>query len=333
MHSNGVNGVLVVESEKQFDRTVMEAMPATLDVSSLGEGLKLVNKSAKELDHEFATELLQMKEFSPDRPLDDNHVAKLKQAMDRGTFLPEQVTIITCTCDKVEYRMNGQHTSWARLEMPPKYRCPVTVLRYAAKTDHDMRRLYASIDRNKPRSKGNIIISYLYDTEEWAGFSKGEVRLLAEGLGLWLEASQFQRSMRDGDDRAYLLMTKHYEVGLKVGRFLQNSHGRDNRHLFRSPVAAAMFATFDVSAAAALDFWNAVRDGTGFNIKTDPRLVLRNGLASASISKGRGFAEGKKSVSAEEMYRWCLQAWNNWRQNKPTKLLKALLSHDRPKAV
>src|SRR5262245_6365516 len=111
------NGSIMLETSKTFDRTVLEGAPEPQDVLELGEGLKLTRRGTEELSVDFATNLLNMAEFSSDRPLDDRHVARLLNAMKRGTFLPEQVQIITCTLNGKEYRMNGQHTSWARLEL------------------------------------------------------------------------------------------------------------------------------------------------------------------------------------------------------------------------
>lgn len=325
------NGMMVVDALKQFDRTILDDAPESLDVTSLGDGLKLVKKDIVELDHEFATWILEIKEFCADRPLDNNHVLRLKTAMERGTFMPEQVALITCKCENVEYRMNGQHTAWARLEMPDKYRCPVSHLRYTAKTENDMRRLYASLDRGKPRDKATVVCSYMYGTEEWAGHSRSICKLLAEGLGFWLWPSGHVRKCRDGDDRAFLLMTEHMELGHKVAENIPKKMGGEERHIQRASVIAAMFATFQIDADAAADFWMAVRYGTGFADKSDPRLVLRNALMGSNAQRC-GSDKSKKVVSSEEMYRWCIHAWNNWRSKKPTKHVRAVLTEERPKA-
>lgn len=331
--SGNGDATLMLDSSKRFDREYLQDAPQALEVSSLGEGLKLTNRRTVELDHEFAQQVLEMEEFSADRPLDNNHVLRLKLAMERGTFLPEQVTIVSCTLATTgkEYRMNGQHTSWARLEMPEKYRCPVQHLRYHAKTDNDMRRLYASIDRMKGRATGNVVCSYLFDTPEWEGFSKRTLVKLAEALGFWLWESEHHRNLRDGDDRAFLLSTTHFNLGKKIGAFIEASGGHNAAHVRRRPVIAAMFATFNKAAGPADEFWSSVRDGTGFGNVNDPRLRLRNNLRDAAISTGRGTTDEKRSVSGEEMYRWCILSWNAWRRGDAMKLLKAPMNCDRPK--
>lgn len=328
------NGHVHVDAAKQFDRSIIDEFPSeSMEVSSLGEGLKLTSRRNVELDHELSTWLLELPEFDPDRALDNKHVLRLKSAMERGTFLPEMVSIITCVSDGKEYRMNGQHTSWARLEMPKAYRCPIVHMRYRAETENDMRRLYASVDRLKPRTMSNVVVSYLYGTPEWDRVTRSTLKRLSEGLACWLWENETERGMRDGDHRCFLLMTDHYELGKKIARFLDESAGSHGMHVCRSPAIAAMFATFSKSPSNALEFWVPVRDGVGFGAKTDPRLVLRNGLMGASIGRGRGAGEEKKSIHPEEMYRWCVQSWNAWRRDEPLKLLKALLSADRSKVI
>lgn len=326
------NGELRMDASKRFDREVLDDAPAPLDVTDLGEGLKLACRLSVELDHELATNILNMVEFSSDRPLDNNHVMRLLTAMKRGTFLAEQVQIVTCKFAGKDYRMNGQHTCWARLEMDEDLKCPIQHLKYAAKTENDMRRLYASIDRMKARSTGNIVCSYLFDTAEWKAFSKRTLVKVAEALAFWVWESDHQRTMHDGDDRSYLLQTTYFALGQHVAKFLEASKGIAGQHVRRRPVVAAMLATFQKAPQIATEFWSAVRDGTGFGSKNDPRLVLRNGLVTSSISTGKGATAEKKSVSAEEIYRWCIHAWNAFRRDDVMKFLKAPMSSDRPKA-
>jgi hypothetical protein len=185
----------------------------------------------------------------------------------------------------------------------------------------------------KARSTGNIVCSYLYDTPEWKGHSKSTLVKLAEALAFWLWEDETSRGKRDGDDRAVLLQTTYYNLGQKVGQFLEQSKGVSAQHIRRRPVISAMLATFQKSAPVAVEFWSAVRDGTGFGSKNDPRLVLRNMLTTSAICQGRGASDDKKSVSAEEVYRWCIYAWNASRRGDQVKQIKVVMNADRPKAA
>jgi len=303
---------LLVDSEKKF-------LPETIwiedivPVTSICEGLKLIKRETVNFSNDYATDLLELEVFGPDRPINNDHVNRLLQAMKRGTFRWEQVQIIVCSCDRKTYRMNGQHTAWARLCFEEAgHNIPVTVYRYRASSEEDMRQLYASIDRGKPRTKANVIQSYLFESTHYSNMSKSVIRNIAEGLGFWLWGCT-STSHHDGDEVAYLLKTEHYDLGLKVAHYLSTCCSAAVKHLRRSPVYAAMFETFNKSQEDSMAFWDAVK--TGANLSADDvRLKLRNHLMGYAVNAGRGGGSYKHMVPAEDMYGWCIQAWNSYRK-------------------
>ena len=108
--------------------------------------------------------------------------------------------------------------------------------------------------------------------------------------------------------------------------------------LFRSKrgsVVGGMFLTFAKSAKGSDEFWSAVRDGTGFTQKHDPRLKLRNSLMTCKVAQtgDRRTDRGPKAVSSEEIIRWAIHAWNAWRKGESLTVLRAYLKAERPKLV
>jgi len=255
-----------------------------IDVTGLGSGLELVRTRKANFTHEEAEKLLMYDEFAGDRPLKNAHVDYLVQSMRRNTFHPEWVNLVICKCDGKTYRMNGQHTAWARLEMPKSWECPVTVLEYKAESMDDMRILYASIDRSSPRTRANVITSYLAGTEEFDGVKAVTMRVVPQGFALWFWKTKNERRLHDGDDVAVLLKTDHYDLARKVCSFLDDHTARDQRHILRAPVVAAMFATFNKAPQVALEFWGPVAAGTGIEKLGDPRLKLRNELQRSAVN-------------------------------------------------
>jgi hypothetical protein len=253
------------------------------DVASMGEGLTLKNRKTVNLTADFAAEFLDYPEFivndqKVDRAKSDSHVIYLARAMQGGSFLWEQVNFVLCDLDgnTKPTRLNGNHTSWARLVadsegFDPKINCPIQLMRYKAETIEDMRRLYASLDRGRPRTHGVVIGSYLAGTEDFPDTSTKILRLLAQGLGVWLWPETSVRKLHGGDDRAYLLLKDHHKAALAVAAFLKGSGMREQMHLTRAPVVAAMFETFNKAPQIALEFWKDVRDGLGIQDKDDPR--------------------------------------------------------------
>lgn len=307
-----------------------EVVDEVLDVTSLGGGLKLVETRKVNFTVKEAESLLAMKEFVGDRPLKNGHVDYLLQSMRRGTFHPELVNVIVCKHEGEIYRMNGQHTAWARIYMDSDYACQVNYLVYTAKSEDDMRTLYASIDRSSPRTRANVINSYLAGTEEFSGVKALTMRVVPMGFAMWYWKTKHERHQHDGDDVAFLLRTDQYDLARKVCSFLDKYSSRDFKHIQRAPVVAAMFATFHKAPQIALEFWVPVATGTGIEKIGDPRLKLRNALQVAAVDVGNGSHSDKKTVSQEFMYRQCIIAWNAFREGRSLQLLKAVEKGSRP---
>lgn len=316
---------------------------SVMDVASMGEGLVLKNRKTVELDSKFAAQFLDYPEFivndeKVDRARSDAHVIYLARAMQGGSFLWEQVNLVLCDLpgNSKPTRLNGQHCSWARLVaedqgLDPKTRCPVQLLRYEAKSIEDMRRLYASLDRGRPRNNNVVIASYLSGTDDFPDTTKPVLRLLAQGLGVWLWPDSATRKLHGGDDRAYLLLKDHHKVALAVAWFLKLVGMREQQHLTRAPVVAAMFETFSKAPQIALDFWKDVRDGLGISDKEDPRRVLRDWLMMNTLNRSRHSGD-IKVVLSEAMYRAAIYKWNDFRAGKKAKNVKIDITLSRPVA-
>lgn len=329
-------------SERLFFHGIVPKDENVLPVGNLGEGLVLVDDRKGELDINKCYSILELPEFivnnsNVDRNLRDSHVSYLINAMKRKTFHPEWVQIITCYCKESgkEYRMNGQHCTWARLEMPENYSCKVRFIKYEAETIHDMRVLYASIDRNAPRTTGNIINSYLSGTEQFSGATQKMIKSFAAGLNVWLTDDE---SRHDADDVAFQIQTKYKDLTIKIKDYLiglEVSTTQKNIAM-RSSVMASLYETFNKLPNKAADFWNPVLTGLNFDGKTDPRFKLHNGLRESIVSYssivGRNKTSGKRSVTVEEMYRWGVVSWNAWRKGENMLVLRANTTGKRPKA-
>lgn len=298
-----------------------------LPITSLGSGLRLMDKRMINFTQTLAKDLLdpaKYEVFAPDRPFNKAHANYLLLAMRQDTFRWEQLQLIVCSCKGKTYRMNGQHSCWARLYFVEEASNPsVQFFHYSADTENDMRILYASIDRGKHRTKGNVIQSYLYDSEKFKDYSKDCIRRVAEGFGYWKWGYK-QASHHSADEIAYLMETDYYGLTLKVANFYQTYCLNEvSKHVKRSPTVAAMFATFDKHEQKAIEFWEGVRSGANLSA-SDTRLKLRNRLMTYAVNAGRGGGSYKQNVGADDMYAWCIQSWNAYREGKP--MLRGFLS-------
>jgi len=325
--------------EEEFEATSQKftgVVPTdVIDIGSLGEKLVLVKNTKVNFTHDLAQRILTYQAVPWERELRNNHVSFLIREMMKDTFLAELATLATCACeeDGKEYRVNGQHTCWARLEITEEeYSAkPISVLKYKATTIADLRRLYASFDRGTPRTRSNIIQAYLGDTEQFKGVTSTLVRALASAVSFWLWEKTKDRAEHGADDVAYLMQRDHADLINKVVLYMEEKPVFCNEPwLRRSPVVAAVLETFSKAQKPSEEFWNSIKIGVGFETGDDPRLRLRNMLMNSVINSSMNVS-GKKRTDQESIYRWCITAWNAWRAGDKVKLIRTSNKRQRAK--
>jgi hypothetical protein len=294
-------------------------------------GAVLKSRKTVELTEEFATEFLEIAEFVGDRALLDKEVIRLARLMEAGLFRSEIVQLVVCIWQGRKYRMNGQHTAWARLsaKVSKATRWPVQLFVYEAKTEQEMRELYSAMDRNRVRTPAQVTQSYLFGTQEFEGFSRGLLRGLSEGLALWKWPEESVRRLHSVDERSFLMLNEHHKLSKLVGGFLRGVSGKTGKHLWRAATVGAMYATFDKAPQISAEFWQTVHDGIGITAKGDPRLTLRNYLTNTRVQTTTK-VPGIKSISAEEMYRGCIRAWNTFRDGGTVQEIRVDMTKPRP---
>lgn len=310
--------VPVIASKKQVDEGQLTDADKVISVGDV-TGLSVISQRRVPFTSELAQRVLEAEEFAADRKLDNGHVDVLLTAMRRRTFLPEQAQLVTCEFDGKVYRMNGQHTSWSRVMLSdPGYEPLITVIKYHADTIDDLRRLYASIDRGKARTKTNVIHSHLLGSEEFPDFNRSILRMLASGLNAFKNGFK-SNTGDDPDTLAHLLKTDYYDLAIKVGNFIKSHQKQtDHKHIRRSPVWAALFATYKKCERDSARFWHDVAEGEMLT-NDDPAMVLRKKLMTSAVNAGRGGASFKNNVPADDMYCWCIDAWNAHRSGRKFK--------------
>ena len=265
--------------------------------------------------------LNEIESFGADRPLSKPHVAKLVSEMQQGHFMPEITTIMVANLNGATYRLNGQHTATAVLEMNKKnksFSLPgVTMIDYTVSDESELRKLYARIDRGAARTNRDVTFSFLAGTEEFKGVSKRVLKLLPIGLAFMKFEDSNSRKLYAGETAALDVLGKHLDLSQHIAVFMGAldykviHHG----HMFRGPVVAALYATFSVDKVDAERFWKAVATGVGFESENEPAARLRQTLKNANLGGGVLQSGPKARIGQEDMYRVCLHAWNRYRND------------------
>jgi hypothetical protein len=257
--------------------------------------------------------------FVADRQISQSHVAKLVAEMQEGHFLPEVCTLAVAKLGDKTYRLNGQHTATAVLkavESDENFEIKdLILLTYQVKSDKELRELYARIDRGASRSTAQVTASILTGTSEFEGVNQRILNLLPIGLSIWQHEHRVQRSLHSGENAANDVQGRYLSLSQTVSSLMGDFsyQAKHHGHVFRGPVVAAMYATFDKDSEDAAKFWRAVATGVGFQNESEPAARLRQTLQHSTISGGN-IRKGDKAVyGSEDLFRVCLGAWNRFR--------------------
>lgn len=262
--------------------------------------------------------------FVADRQLSKGHVAYLASEMKQGRFLPEMTTIAICKLNGSTFRLNGQHTANAVLQVVAEkedFALPgVTLVTYTVDSEEDMRQIYARIDRGAARTNIQVAHSILVGTKAFAEVPTRVLGLLPTGLALWQFEDNGDRKVYVGETAAEDVQGEFLEVSRLIANFMEPLSPRKGQHdhMFRGPVVAALYATFSLDPVDAAKFWQAVATGVGFESETEPAARLRQMLQNMQVHGGHvasvGSGKKKPTIGHEPMYRACVHAWNKFRQ-------------------
>lgn len=312
-------------------KTKSELVPPKIDaritdapILALSE-YRLASRKRVLFTKELATQHLQLPTFVAERPLRDLHVEYLIGAAKRGEFHGEWVQLSEAMCiyDGIVRRLNGQHTCWMRQYLPDDWDCTVELLRYEVDTPEEFRRLYASHDRGGVRTNAHVANARLFGTEDFAGCSQDELRLIVQGFTAWTgTAGKKKVSM---DEIADLLAREHNKTAKLVHRVLNHCKvypGGEGAHLRRAALIGAMFMTVQKNFESSLNFWKQVADGLGATSKDDPPFRLRDFVLKNPRGREKGTAQ--VSVTQEDLLRVAISAWNHWRKEEKMKQIRFL---------
>lgn len=304
-------------------------VPVKQKSSSFSPALKykIISDDEVEFTKAKAFAFLELKTFDGERTVRERHVQFLFDEWAAGRFLFQNVILASARLGNDEYRINGQHTCWMRVNVPERnepLKSTIRCMVYSVATEDQLRSLYSAFDRGAPRTVGHISRVLMMGGTTADGIPPALINQLIAGFKVYFTPDKWKREQMSINDWIGMIESNFSTNFGLVGRFLA-SHCAEARFSKRSSVIAAMLTTFEKNVKAAEEFWVPVLNGVNLQSKTDPRYQLRRYLDS----HGHSIMGGMDKVSQEEMFCVCITQWNHWRDGNSVTTVKPV--NTRPK--
>lgn len=284
----------------------------------------------KPLTSSLARYFSEMERAPNDRKLSDRRLSVYKNQLAQGWWRPCTWAEAVCEETGITYRVNGKHTStlFASMEAVPNGLF-VTIETYACATLADVARLYGTYDRSiQARTSSDINRMFAATEPALAEVSNRMIDACAAGLQLYRSGGVVSTAqMVDPATRAEGLLDECVFV-VWASQIVGDT--TKHRHLVRSGVVAAMYATYRKSQRDALSFWQSVRDETGAKPSMPDRQLSRWLLLTSVHAAASGTLPASRRADSREFYVRSLHMWNAWRRDQQVKMLKYYVAEKVP---
>lgn len=277
---------------------------------------EVVSDETVKFTRDYAAGFLKLKTFEGERPVRETNIQTLYDEYKMGRFLWQNVTLAAAQLNGDTYRINGQHTSWMRLNVDDSIGPKVRVMVYKVKTPEQLRALYASFDRGAPRTPGHLGRVLLIGTKAGEGIPQSYLNHLIGGYRLFAGSPSTRVQRISISELVATIEKKHAQLFNDVGMLYAENyeHGTWVR---RSAVLGAMLTTVDKCGIdIGRRFWEPVLSAIGLDSKKDVRWQIRRFIEQHRMNGST------KGISQEQLYSTILVAWNSWRTNETVKMIK-----------
>jgi hypothetical protein len=273
-----------------------------------------------------AIDYIELPVFPGEREVNEAHVQFLHDQIRARRFNWDLVQIAKADFEGKTYKINGQHCAWLRfslgvLEVEPQVR----EIHYSVKSIAQLKTLYGTFDRAKPRTDPHLVRVELVGTPAAEGLTSRQISRLAPAFRFWKygDMSTSDDARRCGAaELAAMIQADYSQLFNIVGHFIYAIQGDKlaMARIDKMSVIAAMIDNFNKVPTLAPEFWRPVAESTGLE-KDDARWHLVRYLDSIAMQRSNTNSM-KRIVSTEEVYRVCIAAWNRWRAGERVSQLR-----------
>lgn len=268
----------------------------------------------------FAEEIYSLPKYVGDRGLKTNRVKILVEKFKNKQIHDIEWAVAYNLEDNTLYRVNGQHTSYLfssfgfAKELPGEDfpdQLEIILQYYICENIKQIGELWQQFDsaasaRTPTEVAGSITAQY----PELTGISNTSAMCAASGLAWYQHIGEPPKDLSSSDKLS--LIHQNVEYFSWVGKFA------GAKILKRSPVMAAVYATWKKSPIAAESFWTWVKKNSHED-KKHPSTVLCEFLKNNEMRTGSGGKSGG-TWSDLAFYNKSILAWNAFRENRRTDL-------------
>lgn len=266
-----------------------------------------------DLTPEFVKKFRDLPTWDGDRKMRPSNVKRLQIALENGTFHAPKWAVVTCLETGVNYRVNGNHSSYV-LQNAEQKQFPdglsVIVDKFEADTTKGVADCWGDFDnQTSVRSLQDLLNAAQNVHDNLRGMKVTNTTTITNGIGYALYPSQGGKL--DGDSKKEFVH-EYADFYLWANQFIAPKMFR------RGPVIAVMFRTYQIDQEIAAQFWTLVREESHPNVKHSTRKLAKF-LREASM-KECGANKGKWTPMA--FYVKTVLAWNAFVRNKECDILK-----------
>jgi hypothetical protein len=294
-----------------------------------------------------ALELLQTPAVPGDRALSKVRLELYQRCVRKGSMRDFSWARVYCKETGETYRVNGKHTStlvatWNAADEGPLPILWAAVSEFEADTLADVADLYGTFDsRVTSRSTPEINRTFADVIPGLAEYHDRNIGCLVSGLNYSPYPTAEERR-KTATERAEVLLTHETFCVWAMRNLIRDDAAAAKKdssklraaRLARAPVVQAIFRTYQLDPVQALAFWRVVRDDDGPGMGKDgdsPSRKLGFYLNNVRMSATRSEVRRTKRTAARddvvntggdprEIHAKCREAWNAFRQNRPTSL-------------
>lgn len=267
----------------------------------------------------LAIRFRDMEPVPNDRNLNPKRLDAYRKMIAAGLFRPVQWATARCVETATTHRVNGKHTSTvcAEFEVLPQD-IYATIEHYKCDTQNDLAKLYATFDsRTQVRTTNDINRAFAAVDPDLRDIASSVINICVSAVSYSRYREQY--TTRPAAERAECLLEPEVKLFIEWVACL-SIRTESASHLSRSPVVSAMYDSWSKCRRDAVEFWMAVRDGSGANNKSPDRVLHRYLLTVGVFKPGATGNRRGKLATPREMYVKCLHAWNAWRRDLTTDL-------------